>query len=108
MIEALSGALRCSTSRFATNMHVSVRANHGEVKVTNAATGRPLSRVYVKVFNRTSPGDKGTFYKDGHTDLRGVFDYVSLNTDQLASTERFALLVVSDGGAVVKQAAPPS
>ena len=75
----------------------------------HAATGKPLPRVYVKVYYRTSPGDKGQFYKDGHTDIRGVFDYAALNTDQLSRTQRFALLVMSDShGAVVVETPPPS
>ena len=48
------------------------------------------------------------FYKDGYTDLRGRFDYVSLNTDELDRVAKFAILVLSDAkGAVVKEAAPP-
>ena len=108
-LEAVAGALRDTATRYATRMHVSVRRNYGQVKVQDAATGKPLPRVYVKVYYRTSPGDKGQFYKDGHTDIRGVFDYAALNTDQLSRTQRFALLVMSDShGAVVVETPPPS
>ena len=65
-----------STTRFATTMRVIVRANYGEAKVVSARTGKPLRGVYVKVFSRTSDSDVGTFYKDGHTDVRGVFKCV--------------------------------
>lgn len=48
------------------------------------------------------------FYKDGYTSITGTFDYLSLNTDQLASAKRFALLVMSDKhGAVVREVSPP-
>ena len=48
------------------------------------------------------------FYKDGYTDLRGRFDYTSLNTNELDSVARFALLILSDEhGAVVREADPP-
>lgn len=63
----------------------------------------------VQVFYRTSASaTTGTFYKDGHTDIRGVFDYVSLNTDQLAQTQAFALLVMSSThGSVIMETPPP-
>ena len=48
------------------------------------------------------------FYKDGYTDLRGRFDYTSLNTNELDAVERFSLLILSDEhGAVVREASPP-
>jgi hypothetical protein len=48
------------------------------------------------------------FYKDGYTDLRGRFDYTSLNTDQLGVVERFSILILSEEhGAAVREAAPP-
>ena len=48
------------------------------------------------------------FYKDGYTDLRGRFDYSSLNTNELDFVANFALLVLSDEyGAVVREAVPP-
>ena len=47
-------------------------------------------------------------YKDGYTDLRGRFDYASLNTNELENAARLAVLVISDRfGAVVREAAPP-
>jgi hypothetical protein len=48
------------------------------------------------------------FFKDGYTDLRGRFDYASLNTNELDNSERLAVLILSpDLGAVVREAAPP-
>ena len=53
-------------------------------------------------------GGEVRFYKDGYTDLRGWFDYVSLSTDELDATEKFAILVASDEyGADIREAAPP-
>ena len=58
----------------------------------------------VQVYSKSSSGGP-TFYKDGYTDRRGRFDYVSLSTGQLDTVARFAILVLSEGhGAVVKQA----
>jgi hypothetical protein len=48
------------------------------------------------------------FHKDGYTDLRGRFDYVSVNTPERQAIERFAVLVLSeDRGALIREAAPP-
>ena len=35
------------------------------------------------------------FYKDGYTDFRGRFDYVSLNTDDIKTVEKFSIFVMS-------------
>jgi phosphatidylethanolamine-binding protein (PEBP) family uncharacterized protein len=49
------------------------------------------------------------FYKDGYTDLRGKFEYASLNTDDLNQVQRFALLVIDpDAGAQIEEAQPPA
>ena len=53
-------------------------------------------------------GDGPKFYKDGYTDLRGKFDYVSLNTNELDQVQRLSLLVMSDdNGALVREVNPP-
>ncbi len=52
--------------------------------------------------------DPYAILKDGYTDLRGRFDYVSLNSNELENTRRLAVLVLSDAfGAVVREAPPP-
>jgi hypothetical protein len=54
---------------------------------------------------RAIPEIEGT---NGYTDLRGRFDYVSVNTPEGRGIERFAILVLSDDrGAVIREAAPP-
>ncbi|WLD12473.1 hypothetical protein [Planctellipticum variicoloris] len=48
------------------------------------------------------------FYKDGYTDLRGRFDYASLNTNDLDAAAKFSILILSEEhGAVVRDALPP-
>ena len=75
--------------------------------MTDTATGKPLSRVYVKAYARMKNG-KVKFYKDGYTDLRGRFDYASLNTSELDEVEKFSVLVLSDThGATVRESDPP-
>ena len=81
--------------------------NRTQVKVASDKSGNPLPKVYVKVYARMKDGQV-QFYKDGYTDLRGRFDYTSLNTNELEGVERFSILIMSeDAGAVVREAAPP-
>ena len=50
----------------------------------------------------------GDVDKDGYTDLRGRFDYTSLNTSGIEAAEKFAILIMSEEhGAVVREADPP-
>ena len=61
----------------------------------------------MKAYARMNDG-RVRFYKDGYTDLRGKFDYASLNTNEIEQVDRFSLLVMSeDQGAVVREARPP-
>lgn len=57
--------------------------------------GKYLSKVYVKTFAKEKNG-KTVFYKDGYTDLRGRFDYASLNPESLKNVEKFSLFITSD------------
>jgi hypothetical protein len=69
--------------------------------------GEALVKAYVKVYARMKDGSV-KFYKDGYTDLRGRFDYSSLNTNELESVERFSILVSDENhGAAVRETAPP-
>ena len=54
-----------------------------------------LPRVYVKVFARHKDGDV-KFFKDGYTDLRGMFEYAQTNSTKLHKIEKFAVFVMSD------------
>ena len=92
-----------------------------------------MSKAYVKVYARLNNGEI-RFFKDGYTDLRGKFDYASLNNtetaapapmpraggnaenlgyqmlrpQELGAVEKLAILVLSDShGAAVKEVNPP-
>jgi hypothetical protein len=81
--------------------------NYGQIRVAHQGTNKPISRTYVKVYAQMRNGQI-KFYKDGYTDLRGRFDYTSLNTNELDFVSKFSLLVYSDEhGAVVREATPP-
>jgi hypothetical protein len=65
----------------------------GILKCFDQRTNKPVPKVYVKCFTKQS--GVVAFYKDGYTDLRGSFDYVSLNSDKVDKIESFAILVTS-------------
>ncbi len=104
----IQGAGHTETATYyANSLSVQIVENYGHLKVRQAKTGQLESKVYVKVYARMKDGQE-KFYKDGYTDLRGMFDYVSLSTDELANIDRFAILVLSeDHGAIVRETAPP-
>ena len=75
---------------------------------SDAATFAPSRNAYVKVYIKLKSGVI-EFYKDGYTDRRGKFDYVSLNTGQMQHAADIALLVCgADGDCNVTRASPPA
>lgn len=107
MVEIVATGARKALPHFANSLAVQVIENYGQVKVANLKTGAPLPKVYVKVYARMKDGAT-QFYKDGYTDLRGRFDYTSLNTSDLENVEKFSLLILSEtDGAVIREATTP-
>ncbi len=107
MIETTSAGISRLKAYYPNALKVDVIETYGQLRVADKSSGKALPKVYVKVYAKTGNG-KVMFYKDGYTDLRGRFDYTSLNTSEIDSVERFALLVMSDtNGAVVREASPP-
>jgi hypothetical protein len=107
LVEAVSAGQTRTAAYYSNSMVVQMSDNYGQLRVLNGDAGTPLPKVYVKVYARLNDG-RVKFYKDGYTDLRGRFDYVSLSTSELDAVQRFSLLVLSDEhGAVVREAGPP-
>ncbi len=107
MVEITTGGITKSQGYYANSLALQMAENYGQLTVTSQTTGKVLPKAYVKVYARMKNG-RTRFYKDGYTDLRGKFDYTSLNTDELDQVERFALLVMTDtDGAIVREALPP-
>ena len=107
LVEVRGRGLVRSQAYYSNSLAVQVVEPYGQVRVTDAASRKPVARVYVKVYARDKAGGI-SFYRDGYTDLRGRFDYASLSTNDLDNVQKFSLLVLSkDQGAVVKEAAPP-
>jgi hypothetical protein len=107
IVELVGSGRRKSQAYYAHELAVQMIENYGQVRVTKRGTGKPLAKTYVKVYARLKGGEV-KFYKDGYTDLRGRFDYTSLNTNELDFVERFSVLVLSpEDGAVIREAEPP-
>ena len=68
---------------------------------------KQIPKVYIKCFCETNSGII-KFYKDGFTDLRGKFDYISLNTDLINEVKKFSILIVSkEYGNIIVSCNPP-
>ncbi|MAF67105.1 MAG: hypothetical protein CMJ84_15785 [Planctomycetes bacterium] len=107
LVEARGGGIVRRVTRYANSLALQMIEAHGQLKVTHAETGAPIAAAYVKVYSRT--GDSEVFHKDGYTDLRGRFDYISVSGTPEVHIERLAVLVLSpNDGAVIREVAPPA
>ena len=107
LVEVSGGGKSRAIPYYSGSMKVMMRENFGQVAVTDAA-GKPLSKVYVKVYARTADG-RVKFHKDGYTDIRGRFDYASVSTPEPVPVQRYGVLVLSETlGATIRDAAPPA
>ncbi len=107
LVEVVGGGQTKTSPYFSNSLSVQVIENYGHVAVTHSVTKKPVAKAYVKVYAQTASGEV-KFYKDGYTDLRGRFDYASLNTNDLDVAGKFSILVLSDDfGAIVREALPP-
>jgi hypothetical protein len=107
LVEVTGGGVTRSQAYYANALAVRVVERYGQLQVLHDATSKPLPKVYVKVYARMKSG-KVKFYKDGYTDLRGRFDYTSLNLDLLQMVEEFSVLILSEEhGATVREVKPP-
>jgi hypothetical protein len=107
MVEVLAAGIRKTQAYYANSLKVQLIEAYGQLAATRADSRKPVPGAYVKVYMKTKAGEV-KFFKDGYTDLRGRFDYASLNTNELDNAERLAVLLLSpDLGAVVREAAPP-
>lgn len=108
LIELVAGDQVKSKPYFANQFNLQIVENYGQLKVALKETGKPLPKAYVKVYALAQDGSI-RFHKDGYTDLRGRFDYVSQSNNPLDDVARYAVLVLHpEYGAVVRQAAPPA
>ncbi|MBC7815930.1 MAG: hypothetical protein IAG10_03420, partial [Planctomycetaceae bacterium] len=107
LVEITGGGQTKTQAYYSNSLAVQLIENYGQLKVTHVTTNKPIAKAYVKVYTQR-PDGSSRFYKDGYTDLRGRFDYSSLNTNDLDAVTKFSVLVMSDEhGAIVKEANPP-
>lgn len=107
IVEITGGGKRASKAVYANELRTMLSESMGLLTVRHGKTGRPLSKVYVKVYAETD-SDGPVFFKDGYTDLRGKFDYASVSTQGLGRVRRFSILVMSEeNGATVLEASVP-
>ncbi len=107
VIEVTGGGLTRNLVLYANSLVVYHSPNMGRLQVLTKQGLQPLEGAYVKVYSRDNSGAV-KFYKDGYTDLRGQFDYTSLSTNDLDTTQRFSLLVLHpQHGTSVRESEPP-
>lgn len=133
LIEVLGAGQRKAQTCHANSLKLRLAQNYGRLELRDALTDKMISRAYVKVYARLK-GGAVRFYKDGYTDLRGKFDYASLNApesagessgepaagttslnsqmlrpSELGVVEKLAILILSESnGALVREVDPPA
>jgi hypothetical protein len=135
LVEVVAAGQRRALPYHANTLKLTLAENYGRLEARDIATDKPVSRAYVKVYARLKSGTV-RFFKDGYTDLRGRFDYASLNAPaalnpqpstggaepsprngldyqmlkpaELGAVEKLAILILSDThGAATREVNPP-
>ena len=108
MVEVVAAGKRRAKPVFSRAIRVALSENYGQLRVLRTADGKPLSKVYVKVYGRAKRGGPVRFLKDGYTDLRGRFEYATVSGVNVNVFGKMAILVVArDGSALVTEAKAP-
>jgi len=134
LVEVIGAGQRKAQAYHANTLKLTLAENYGRIEALDSATGKPVAKAYVKVYARLNNGTV-RFFKDGYTDLRGRFDYASLNAPEhaqpaplardsapangldyqmlkpteLNNVEKLAILLLSDtNGAAVREVNPPT
>ena len=107
LIEVVAGDQTRAKPLFTNSLSIGMFENYGQVQVRVEKTGLPLAKAYVKVYARSANGVE-RFHKDGYTDLRGRFDYVSQSNRANDGIVEYSILIMSEeNGSVIRQAKPP-
>ena len=133
LVEIVAAGQRKAQAYHASTLKLTLAENYGRIEARDSVTDKPVSKAYVKVYARLKNGTV-RFFKDGYTDLRGRFDYASLNAPEnqppvhvaaepapangldyqmlkpaeLNNVEKLAILILSDtNGAAVREVNPP-
>lgn len=77
-----------------------IKDRFGRIRVLDRTNMKGIRAAYVKVYAWIG---SAKFHKDGYTDRRGDFDYVSVSCDHLLQTTKFAVLICTPNhGSVVR------
>ncbi|MBE2287260.1 MAG: hypothetical protein IAE77_27650 [Prosthecobacter sp.] len=131
LVEVIGAGKRQTQAYHANTLKLTLTENYGRLETRDVTTDKPLPKAYVKVYAKLNNGTV-RFFKDGYTDLRGRFDYASLNAPEngaappsadmpangldypmlkpaeLNNVSKLSILVLSDThGATVKEVDPP-
>lgn len=132
LVEVIGAGKRQTQAYHANTLKLTLTETYGRLETRDVSTDKPLPKAYVKVYAKLNNGTV-RFFKDGYTDLRGRFDYASLNASEhaappppgidqpangldypmlepaeLNNVSKLAVLVLSDThGATVKEVDPP-
>jgi hypothetical protein len=132
LVEVIGAGKRQAQAYHASTLKLNLTENYGRLETRDVSTDKPLPKAYVKVYAKLNNGSV-RFFKDGYTDLRGRFDYASLNASEnvtatsgadrpangldypmlkpaeLNNVSKLSILVLSDThGATVKEVDPPA
>ncbi|MFM7182797.1 MAG: hypothetical protein ACKO2G_15220 [Verrucomicrobiales bacterium] len=137
LVEIVATGQRKAQAYHSNTLRLAFSENYGRLEARDSASNAAVSKAYVKVYVRLQDGTV-RFFKDGYTDLRGRFDYASLNSSgaavpmpepvarsapapsngldfqmlkpaELSQIEKFSILILSEtNGAATREVAPPS
>jgi hypothetical protein len=108
ILEVVSGGIVRSIPLYSNSLSVNLSVPLGRLQVLGSGNKQPIEGAYVKVYAKHNDGSV-RFYKDGYTDLRGIFDYASLSTSDWASVSRYSILVLHpDYGAWIQECETPT
>jgi len=103
--------MRYAAPRF--ELHIAEKYGHLHLRQSTdepsaASLPGPCRGAYVKVYARLKEGGATRFWKDGYTDLRAKFDYVTISGASVATVAHFAvLIIVPDLGVAWRKIRPP-
>ena len=107
LIEVVAADQARAKPLFTNSLAIGMFENYGQIQVRVEKTSLPLAKAYVKVYAQTANGAV-RFHKDGYTDLRGRFDYVSQSNRANDGIVKYSILIMSEeNGSVIRQANPP-
>jgi len=73
-------------------LEVRTQTTERTIQVIDPTSGKPLPKTYIKVYAESNNGAVD-FHKDGYTDMRGKFDFLSHTAKDPSQIRRLAILI---------------